>query len=140
MPKSHGEPIGVELLKLFQRQLAHAGHDHAGQQVDRIPDAVPGRQAPEDGRQRHQQSADEAASKPGRTAAASCPVPQRHQAATTPKRNCDTMNQGQSTSLLQHRIDESHQPKLTPVHSSGISSPPQASGLGNRGSVGSSTP
>ena len=50
------------------------------------------------------------------------------------------MNQGQSTPRLSTGLTSPIRPKLTAVQSIGMSRPPQASGLGSAGSVGSRTP
>ena len=50
------------------------------------------------------------------------------------------MNHGQFTPFASTGLTMPMTLKLTPVHNSGISRPPQASGRGMSGSVGSSTP
>src|SRR5579872_1543969 len=61
-------------------------------------------------------------------------------AATTPKMNCDAMNQGQLTPLLSAGLTTAMKLNDTAVQNTGISAPPQASGLRISGNVGKSTP
>ena len=88
------------------------------------------RQAPEQRRHRHQQAADDAAQQARLEPDDSSRDRMTTTAATTPKTNCEAMNQGQSTPLRSTGLTTRHQDKAHARPENGISRPPQASGLG----------
>ncbi len=63
--EGHEEPVGMEARQV-RPLLARAGQGHAGQKVDRCPEALTAEQPPEEGGDRHHQAADDAAPDPGR--------------------------------------------------------------------------
>ena len=62
---SRDQQNGIEAIELFGAQLSDAGHDHAGQQIERQPDAVSAGEPIGHGRQGHDEPAHQPAFDPG---------------------------------------------------------------------------
>ena len=133
------QPLTAKLLELLHRQFIHAGNDHAGQQIDRIPKSVTIRQAPKDGGKRHQNSSGHAAENADGKGPRN-PLPQHDARGRDTEDELRDDEPFPAYSRASTGLTIRMTPKLTAVHNSGISKPPQANGRGISGSVGSNTP